>query len=150
MMAELKRAHDEIPWWERIEVLLVGGILCVLVLTVLYFTNQVKEYEQQNRANSIAACERGNEARVADVRNLNADIERLNAHLASIVRDALNLQRYLPNAQSWIDVKLTEVRALKVAIEDKRAIAQEKIASIEPYAVRKGSPLVDCQRAYPK
>lgn len=150
MMAELKRAHDETPWWVRLSVLLVGGILCVLMLTVLYFTNQVKEYEQQNRANSIAACERGNEARVADVRNLNADIERLNAHLASIVRDAVNLQRYLPAAQSWIDVKLTEARALKHAIEDKRLIARDKLAAVEPYAVSEGSPLADCERAYPK
>lgn len=150
MMAELKKAHEEAPWWVRLSVLLVGGVLVGLLLVVMWNTNEVKTFEEQNRTNAITACERGNEARVATVGNLKNDIHRLDAQLASTVRDALNIQKFLPNSSAWVDSKLREARALREGIEFKQKTINDTLASMDEYAVRKGSPIIDCDKAYPK
>lgn len=154
MMAELKQKakekHDETPWWVRISVLLVGGVIGGLLLVVIWFTNEVKTYEGQNRENAIAACERGNDARVADIDNLRNDIHRLNAQLRSTVRDAVNIQLYLPEATEWVDSKLDEAKALKSGITLKQLTIENKLNDISGFAAHPGSSIVDCELAYPK
>lgn len=53
MMARMKRAHDETPWWARASVLAVGFALLMLAALVVRFTNEVKGYAEQNRASSL-------------------------------------------------------------------------------------------------
>ena len=148
-MAQLKKAHDDTPWWARVSVLAVGVAIAFLVIVVLNFTDEVKEYADQNRANAIVACEQANAARQADINNLRGDIERLEGTAAAEQADIEGLQRSGVSDLRWINAHRRNLVGIERNIVQKEEAIRAKLKSIEPFAVAPGSPLKDCDRANP-
>ena len=148
-MNELKRTHRETPDWARWSVAGLGLTLLGLIVVVGVFTNTVKGYAEQNRASSLAACLRTNEDRVANVRDLANDVARLRAQVLEIDADIEGIRTYLPGATGWLLAKRQSRAAQLRGIEFKRQVIRDKIRAVAPFAVRPGSPVVDCEKAYP-
>lgn len=148
-MAQLKRTHEETPRWARLSVGFLDLVLLGLVVTVVVFTNTVKGYAEQNRNSAVAACLRTNEDRVANVRNLANDIYRLRAQVKEIDADIAGIKKYLPQASTWLLAKRQSRAAQLAGIHFKREVIRDKLAAVAASAVRPGSPVVDCERAYP-
>ena len=148
-MAEVKRTHEETPRRARIAVAGLGLALLGLVVVVVVFTNTVKGYAEQNRANSLAACLRMNVERLATVRDLSNDVARLRAQVLEIDADIEGIRAYLPGATGWLLAKRQSRVAQLRGIEFKRQVIHDKIRAVAPFAVRPGSPVVDCEKAPP-
>ena len=148
-MNELKRTHRETPDWARWSVAGLGLTLLGLIVVVGVFTNTVKGYAEQNRASSLAACLRTNEDRVANVRDLANDVARLRAQVLEIDADIEGIRTYLPGATGWLLAKRQSRVAQLRGVEFKRQVIHDKIRAVAPFAVRPGSPVVDCEKAYP-
>lgn len=138
------------PWWSRGMLLVVGVIFAFLIGTVMVFTNTVKTYESTNRNNSIAGCERNNKKVASDIRDLRSDIAGLEAQVREADADIAGLRENLPHAVSWIESKKETRATTLVRIEVKNRTIAEKIAANAEFAVSPGSPVVDCDLAYPK
>lgn len=148
-MNELERTHHETPHWARLSVEGLGLVLLGLIVTVVVFINTVKGYAEQNRASSLSACLRTNEDRVANIRDLANDIDRLRAQIKELDADIEGIRAYLPTATGWLLAKRQSRAAQLRGIEFKRSVIQDKLMAVAPLAARPGSPVVDCAEAYP-
>lgn len=149
-MAQLKRAHDETPWWARLSVLIVGLVLAGLLIVVLDFTSRVKEAAEQNRVNSIVACYSANQGRQADIVDLTSDLVLLRASALELEADIAGLRVRVPEGTEWLAAKRASLEATRAAIALKRRSIDDQLAAVAEYAVRPGSPLKDCQKAFPE
>lgn len=149
MMAELKKAHNETPWWARTAVLALFAAIAFGAIVTLDFTDEVKDYGRQNRANAILTCEQGNQNRVADIENLRGDIARLKGYVAAEQADIAGLQRSGVSDAAWINAHGRNLVGIERNIVQKQNAIKDKLASIEPFAVAPGSPVKDCERANP-
>ncbi len=89
------------------------------------------------RKATIEQCERGNETRLATLRNFHNDIVNLEA-------DRNLLETLLPPGE----LLSSELSAKRRAIDAKRATIRDTIAAQAPVAVEPGSPEVDCAGAF--
>lgn len=149
MMAKLKEAHSDTPWWATLSVLAVGFANAFLVIVVLDFTGEVKHYSEQNRANAITSCRQANVNRKADLRNLRGDIRRLRGTAAAEQADIAGLQRSGVSDPAWISAHGRNLVGIERNIVQKQNAIKDKLASIEPFAVAPGSPVKDCERTNP-
>ena len=148
-MDQLKRTHHETLRWARWSVAGLGLVLLGLVATVVVFTNTVKGYAEHHRADSLAACLRMNDERLATVRDLSNDVARLRAQVLEIDADIKDIRTYLPGATGWLLAKRQSRAAQLRGVEFKRQVIHDKIRAVAPFAVRPGSPVVDCEKAFP-
>lgn len=144
------RGHEKPPWWVRGIILATFVMIAFLAATVIVFTNRVKGYSEQNRQSAISACERGNEARVGDVQNLENDIMRLRAQVVSEQADIDGLRQLDPPPAEWIRSKVDAKAAMLAGIRFKHQSIETKLVSVAEFAESPGSPVIDCQQAYPK
>lgn len=150
MVEELKKVHHETPWWVRLAVLAVGAVLAILIVVVGVYTNDVKGFSEQNRANAIAACERGNEARVGDIRNLRSDLTRLKQQRKAESADIAGLFRSPVQDPVWVAAHADARDAMTAGIVQKRFAIDETLDSIKGLTFPDKPAVIDCQSAYPK
>lgn len=144
MMAAAKRLHEDTR--ARLSVLFVGLVLAGLLLVVLDFTSRVKEY----RESALEACYSSNQSRQADVVNLTSDLVLLKASALELHADIAGLSTWVPDGTEWLASKRASLKATRAAIALKRHSIDDQLAAVAEYAVRPGSPLKDCQKAFPE
>ncbi len=144
MMAAAKRLHEDTR--ARLSVLFVGLVLAGLLLVVLDFTSRVKEY----RESALEACYSSNQSRQADVVNLTSDLVLLKASALELHADIAGLSTRVPDDTEWLASKRASLEATRAAIALKRRSIDDQLAAVAEYAVRPGSPLKDCQKAFPE
>lgn len=149
MMAELKKAHDGTPWWARTAVLALFAAIAFGALVTLDFTDEVKDYGRQNRADAIVTCEQGNQNRVADIENLRGDIARLRGTARAERADIAGLRAMGVTDLEWIGAHGENLVGIERNIVQKEKAIQRKLSSIEPYSLSPGSPFKDCEAANP-
>lgn len=148
-MAQLKKAHNETPWWARGAVLTLFAAVSFGVIVMLDFTDEVKRYGEQNRVNAIISCQRANENRAADIENLRGDIERLEGTARAERADIAGLRAMGVTDLEWIGAHGENLVGIERNIAQKEKAIQRKIASIEPFAAEPGSSQKDCEKANP-
>lgn len=149
-------AHNRfvMPTWLKAVLVVVAGLNIAAVLTgaVLLWTNAGTDSRQgediadligQQQDNSLAACERGNDARVAEVANLQGDVLVLRSD-----RALLEAVQSLAPPGTLAEAYSKSIRAKSLAIKRKRQSVDEVIESQADVAVEPGSPEADCDKAY--
>lgn len=145
-----RRSSDRAAGRTTFAIFFLGASLALLLVVVLAFTNRVKDYEAQNRANSIAACIRGNETRVADVKDLRGDVARLRAQVKAEDADIAGLLRSPVQDARWVAAHADTKDALTRGISQKQKAVRDKLAAVEELADGEDPAVVDCERAYPE
>lgn len=149
---------EEEHWRDRVAPAVAALVLIGTLIIVSLFVDDVRNLSEQNRENNLDACERGNVQRVADIQNLRADIAVLESDIKSIRSDRAGLIRLavlIPSPQlegheDWILAKENELDRERIALDFKRGTVHQKLAAISTVAIRPGSPVTDCARAYPE
>jgi hypothetical protein len=100
-----------------------------------------KDTKQDIRAASLEACERGNESRVARIVNYRRDIDGLQADIRFVAQFTPVLPADGP-LRDWS-------RSKHRAITYKQQAIDAEIDAIARYATSPGSPVIDCEAAYP-
>jgi hypothetical protein len=149
-------AHNrfEMPLWLKATLVAVAAlnITAVLIGAALLWTNAGTDSYQSKaltelvagqHEDQLSACERGNKSRVAEVRNLRADILVLRADRALLAA----VFRYSPPSP-LAEAYEASIRSKTLAIHRKRQTIDEVIESQASVAVRPGSAKVDCSKAY--
>lgn len=108
-----------------------------IVLMVVVYTVLQGIITSQHDSN-IGSCERGNESRLATVKNLKADRENLRAD-----RD------FLQSAISPSPSRVALVSQKNATVVKKTAAIKGLIESQSSVAIEPGSPVVDCAKAFP-
>lgn len=149
-------AHNrfELPTW--LKVALVGvialNVTAVLVGAVLLWTNvgtdstqgkDIADLIAEQQENNLAACERGNNGRLAEVNNLRSDLIVLRSDKA-LLEAVADLSPPSPLTAAYE----TSIRSKTLAIARKRQVVNEVVESQASVAVRPGSVVADCHEAY--
>ncbi len=149
-MATLKKAHNETPWRTRGAVLTLFAAIAFGVIVMLDFTDEVKNYGEQHRADHILSCKQANENRAADIENLRGDIERLRGTARAERADIAGLRAMGVTDLEWIGAHGENLVGIERNIVQKEKAIQRKLSSIEPYySLSPGSPFKDCEAANP-
>lgn len=148
-MATLKKAHNDTPWYARLAVLALFAAVAFAVIVTLDFTNEVKGYGEQNRANAIISCQQANANRKADIQNLSGDIRRLRGTAKAERADLAGLRRSGVTDPEWLGAHQINLDGIERNIREKQHAIDRKIASIEPFSAREGTAFKDCQAANP-
>lgn len=151
-MTPLPSSRFEMPRWLKVALVITFGTNVVAVLTcgaLLYSNSKIDTHQGENistliasqHADQLAACERGNDARVAEVGNLESDLISL--------RSDRKLLEAVQAATEPSPVYATAIEAKNRAIRRKHKAIHETIEAQAPVAIEKGSPVVDCvNKAY--
>lgn len=118
------------------------GLVSVLILTNIL--------NRQHEAN-LEFCARSNDGRVSNVHNLKSDVHTLRAQLNlwTVVLSVTPRQALAEANPSVLVAFNRNIEALHDGISKKKHSIETTISAQAPVAVRPGSPVVDCQRAYP-
>lgn len=100
-----------------------------------------KDTKADIRAASLEACERGNESRVARIVNYRRDIDGLQADIRFVAQFTPVLPADGP-LREWSRSKYRAITYKQQAIDS-------EIDAIARYATSPGSPVIDCEAAYP-
>ena len=144
-----RRRNPEIPRWIRV-VIALGAVMMIGTFAIAaWFVGGVKDLESQNHANALVACAQANISRAGDVNNLRQDIARLKTTKRADLADVAALKRLPEPDPIWIQAREDEIEAIDLNIRQKHKSIRVKLNSIEPFPIRPGSPVKDCERAYP-
>lgn len=149
-------AHNrfELPRYLKVTLAVVAAlnIAAVLVGAALLWTNSGTDEQQgkdiaslirQQQDNNVAACERGNNTRLAEVGNLRSDVLVLLSDRA-LLEAVASASPPSPLTAAYE----TSIRSKTLAIGRKRQVVDEVIESQAAVAVKPGSPVADCDKAY--
>lgn len=124
-------------WVRRNYSWLLPAVAIILMIFVAIGVNAILTQQHDSQ---LESCARGNESRVATVDNLRSDRHKAELELAKERRVE---ERYPLMARS------DYIAFLPKYIRGKERTIHRTIASQKTVAVRPGSPVVSCQRAYP-
>lgn len=145
----------EMPRWLKVVLVFTfaTNILAVVACAGLLYVNsttdssqggEIRDLVDAAHADQLAACERGNETREAQIGDLRADLINLRGDLGLLRAVAVATQ-----ASPVADVYVEAVDAKERTIRRKRRTIRKTIEAQAPVAVEKGSPIVDCKnKAY--
>lgn len=134
-------------WINRNRDWLAPVVAVVLMVVVVFGQKAITDREHQA---NIENCQRGNVSRVASVEGKRHDIKftlrpQLVLWTAAIRAKPLDPSTPKTVAKAFYDL----LHNLRRGIASKRHEIHETIAAQAQYAVRPGSPEVDCDRAFP-
>jgi hypothetical protein len=112
--------------------------VAIVLMVVVVFGLSGLVSSQHNA--QLEACTRGNESRVATVRNLRADEVKAKKELR---KEELVEQRYP------LGVRSDYIAYLRWYVDSKAETIRQTIHSQREVAIEPGSPVVDCHLAYP-
>jgi hypothetical protein len=149
-------AHNrfELPAWLKtaLVAVIILNVAAVITGAVLLWTNADTDSDQgkdiadliaQQQDNDVAACERGNNTRLAEVGNLRSDVLVLFSDRA-LLEAVTAASPPSPLAEAYE----TSIRSKTLAIGRKQQVVDEVIESQAAVAVKPGSPVADCDKAY--
>lgn len=135
-------------WLKKHRGAIAPTISVVLSIVILVGIAAIVNKEHQSQ---LEGCERSNDSRVSFVHNLRGDVHTLKAELALWVA----AKEKTPKAQWEASPPVVrhafeaDIAALHLGITRKQHAVRTSINAQAEVAIRPGSPVVDCNKAYP-